>query len=110
MSDDNTSRRRRWGIGLAEVRRLRAIVGDTDPRVAVGAGMPLLAPLEGLFGRELRRGAVVAVEGDVARMSLAMALMAGVSADGGWCGVVGVPSFGCAAASELGIQLDRLLL
>src|SRR5262249_38617488 len=62
------------------------------------------------FGGGLRRGAVVAVEGDAARMSLAMALMAGVSAEGGWCGVVGVPSFGCMAASELGIRLGQLAL
>lgn len=96
-------------VGSAEMRRLRAIVGDTDPRVAVG-GLPLLAPLEELFARRgLRRGAVVAVEGE-ARTSLAMALMVRVSAEGGWCGVVGVPSFGCVAASELGIQVERLVL
>jgi hypothetical protein len=96
-------------VGLAEVRRLRAIVGDTDPRVAVDAGMPLSAPFEELLGRGLRRGAVVAVEG-AARTSLAMALMARVSAEGGWCGVVGVPTFGCVAASELGIRVERLAL
>jgi hypothetical protein len=43
-------------------------------------------------------------------MSLAMTLMAKVSAEGGWCGVVGVPSFGYLAASELGIRLDQLAL
>jgi len=91
------------------VRRLRAILGDTDPRAAVGAGLPLLAPFEELFGRGLRRGAVVAVEGDV-RTSLAMALMVRVSAEGGWCGAVGVPSLGCVAASELGIRIERFAL
>jgi hypothetical protein len=98
------------GLAVATARRLRAVVGDTDPRVAVGVGMPLPAPFEELFGRGLRRGAVVAVEGDAARVSLATALMARVSAEGGWCGVVGVPSFGCVAASELGIRMDQLVL
>jgi hypothetical protein len=96
--------------GVAEVRRLRAILGDTDPRAAVDREMPLLAPFEELFGRGLRRGAVVAVDGDTARMSLAMALMAQVSAEGGWCGVVGVPSFGYVAAHELGLRIDQLVL
>jgi hypothetical protein len=89
---------------------LRAILGDTAAESAIGVRLPLLPPLDKLFGRGLRRGAVVAVDGDAARMSLAMALMAGVSGDGGWCGVVGVPSFGCVAASELGVRLDRLAM
>ena len=97
-------------VGSVKLRRLRAIVEDTDPRTAVDAGMPLLRPFEELLGRGLRRGAVVAIEGDAARLSLAMAMMAGVSAEGGWCGVVGVPSFGCLAACERGIRIDQLAL
>lgn len=88
--------------------RLRALLGGTDPRDAVDPGLPLPAPLDELFGRRLKRGAVVAIEGKAAPMSLAMALLAGVSAAGGWCGVVGVPSFGYAAAGELGVRLDQL--
>jgi hypothetical protein len=39
-----------------------------------------------------------------------MAMMAGPSADGAWCGVVGLPSFGAEAAQGLGVDLDRLVL
>ena len=42
--------------------------------------------------------------------SLALALAAGPSAAGSWVGVVGVPSLGLAAAGELGVALDRLVL
>lgn len=96
--------------GPAALRRLRAIVGDTDPRLAVRDQTPLPAPFEELIGRPLRRGSVVAVAGEIARVSLGMALMARVSAEGGWCGVVGLPSLGCLAASELGVRTDRLAL
>jgi hypothetical protein len=57
----------------------------------------------------LRRGTVVAVEG-VAATSLALALAAGPSAQGSWVGVVGVASLGLAAAAELGVALERLVL
>jgi hypothetical protein len=89
--------------------RLRAIVRDTDPRISVQDRMPLLEPLQPLLGG-LRRGAVVAVDGDAGRTSLAMALLAGVSMAGGWCGVVGMPSWGCLAAAGYGVRLDRLAL
>jgi hypothetical protein len=95
---------------VADFARLRAIVRDTDPRGAVSNRLPLLAPMQPLFGGRLRRGAVVAIEGDHGRTSLAMVLLAGVSAAGGWCGVVGVPAFGCLAAEELGIRLEALAL
>ena len=42
--------------------------------------------------------------------SLAMAMLAGPSAQGAWCGVVGVPEFSVEAAREFGINLDRLIL
>ena len=38
------------------------------------------------------------------------ALAAGASAAGSWVGVVGVPSLGLAAAAELGVALERLVL
>lgn len=43
-------------------------------------------------------------------MSLALALLAGPSAAGSWGALVGVPEVGVAAASELGVDLDRLVL
>lgn len=64
--------------------------------------------LESLLpGGALRAGAAYSVEGSTA---LVMALMAGPSADGVWCGVVGLPDFGVEAAARFGIDLERLAL
>ncbi|HWD82647.1 MAG TPA: hypothetical protein VG497_27290 [Kribbella sp.] len=60
-----------------------------------------------LAGAGLRGGSAYSVRGSAA---LVMALMAGPSADGAWCGVVGVPSFGAEAARGLGVDLERLVL
>lgn len=43
-------------------------------------------------------------------MSLAMALMAGPSADGAWCGVVGTAELGLEAAAAAGVELRRTIL
>ena len=64
-----------------------------------------VAPL--LPGGALRTGVAYAAPGSLA---LAMLLLAGPSAAGAWCGVVGIPEFGAEAAGELGIVLDRLVL
>jgi hypothetical protein len=95
---------------MADIARLRAVLRETDRRGGVDDRLPLLAPMQPLFGGRLRRGAVVAIEGEVGRSSLAMMMLAGVSAAGGWCGVVNVPSFGCVAAQELDIRLEALAL
>lgn len=42
--------------------------------------------------------------------SLAMALMAGPSRDGAWCGVVGSREFGIEAAAAAGVDLSRTIL
>jgi hypothetical protein len=66
---------------------------------------PELAPL--LPGGALKAGAAYAVPDS---LTLAMLLMAGPSAAGGWCAVVGVPDFGIEAAAGFGVDLDRLVL
>jgi hypothetical protein len=66
---------------------------------------PALAGL--LPGGSLKSGAAYSVEGS---MALLMALMAGPSADGVWCGVIGLPDFGVEAAARFGIDLERLVL
>jgi hypothetical protein len=66
---------------------------------------PAVAPL--LPGGALRSGVAYAAPDSLA---LSMLLMAGPSAAGAWCGVVGVPEFGAEAAAELGVALDRLVL
>lgn len=43
-------------------------------------------------------------------MSLAMTLMAGPSADGAWCGVVGTAELGLEAAAAAGVELRRTIL
>jgi hypothetical protein len=65
--------------------------------------------MDRLINRRLRRGAIVAVEGEVACYSLAATLLAGVSAEGGWCGIVGLPSFGFAGARGLGLETDSMI-
>ncbi|MFI7061051.1 hypothetical protein ACIBL3_08730 [Kribbella sp. NPDC050124] len=60
-----------------------------------------------LAGAGLRGGSAYSVRGSSA---LVMAMMAGPSAEGAWCGVVGLPSFGAEAAQALGVDLERLVL
>ena len=66
---------------------------------------PAIAEL--LPGGSLKQGAVYSVDRSA---TLLMALLAGPSAAGSWCGVVGVPEFGVEAAARFGIDLDRLVL
>ena len=73
----------------------------------VDRALPTLPAVSGLLGASLRGGSAYSVRGSAA---LVMALMAGPSAEGAWCGVVGVPSFGAEAARGLGIDLERLVL
>jgi hypothetical protein len=75
----------------------------------VGAGtLPVLAALRELLPRGgLARGSVVTV----AEFGLlALALAAGASADGAWCGIAGVPEAGVLAAAGLGLDAERTLL
>jgi hypothetical protein len=66
---------------------------------------PALADL--LPGGGLKQGVMYSVESSA---TLLLAMLAGPSAAGSWCGVVGVPEFGIEAAASFGIDLDRLVL
>jgi hypothetical protein len=66
---------------------------------------PAIAEL--LPGGGLQQGASYSVTGST---TLLMALLAGPSAAGSWCGVIGVPEFGIEAAQGFGIDLERLVL
>ena len=57
----------------------------------------------------VQRGSVLGCTGSAA-VSLSLALAAGPSAEGAWVGVVGLPSIGVAAAVELGVAPERLVL
>src|ERR1700733_12602555 len=70
--------------------------------------LPVLPALRELLPRGgLARGSVVAV----AEFGLLiLALAAGASADGAWCGIAGVPEAGLLAAAGLGLDAERTLL
>ncbi len=70
--------------------------------------LPVLPALRELLPRGgLARGSVVTV----AEFGLlALALAAGASADGAWCGIAGVPEAGVLAAAGLGLDAERTLL
>jgi hypothetical protein len=86
-----------------EVRVQQAL--DTASMDRVLPTLPAVSEL--LAGTGLRGGSAYSVRGSSA---LVMAMMAGPSAEGAWCGVVGLPSFGAEAARGLGVDLDRLVL
>jgi hypothetical protein len=70
--------------------------------------LPVLSELRGLLPRGgLARGSVLAV----AEFGLlCLALAAGPSADGAWCGIAGIPEAGVLAATGLGLDAGRTLL
>jgi hypothetical protein len=70
--------------------------------------LPVLPALRELLPRGgLTRGSVVTV----AEFGLlVLALAAGASADGAWCGIAGVPEAGVVAAAALGLDAERTLL
>ncbi len=69
--------------------------------------LPMLDGLRAVLPSGLRAGATYSVMGST---SLALALLAGPSQQGAWCGVLGLPHLGTEAAAGLGIDLDRLVL
>jgi hypothetical protein len=70
--------------------------------------LPVLPALRELLPRGgLARGSVVSV-GEFGL--LALALVAGASADGAWCGIAGVPEAGVLAGAGLGLDAERTLL
>jgi hypothetical protein len=59
---------------------------------------------------QLRAGGTYQVAPEYGGAGLALALLAGPSAVGGWGAVVGMPDFGAEAAAGLGVRLDRTVL
>src|SRR3954471_15599767 len=90
------------------VSRLQEVAARARPvALAREHVLPVLEPLQTLLPDGLRRGSTVAV-GD--STSLALALLAGPSGHGSWAAAVGVSNLGLAAAAELGVALDRLVV
>src|ERR1700712_2864889 len=85
----------------SRIRQMQATKLDTrlvPTHPAIGRLLP---------GGGLKQGAAYSVERSSA---LIMALLAGPSAAGSWCAVVGIPEFGVEAAQGFGIDLERLVL
>ena len=72
--------------------------------------LPVLAAVRELLPEGLRRGSVTAVAAGPGATALAMAVAAGASAEGSWVAVVGAPSWGLCASTELGVAPERLLV
>jgi hypothetical protein len=75
--------------------------------------LEVLPSLAGLFPEGgLRRGSTVTVGPGAfpGATSLALSLLAGPSAGGSWCAVVGAPDLGLVAAAQVGAELERLAM
>jgi hypothetical protein len=95
------------GAEIAQVVSLSPVRHRDDVLADEGL-LPVLPALRDLLpAGGLRRGSVV-TSGDWGLLCPAVA--AGASADGAWCAVVGVPSFGVRAAADVGLDPGRLLL
>lgn len=93
---------------LASVKELQSRIRDMQATTLETRSLATLPAFSSVLpGGTLKQGAAYSVEGS---MSLAMGLLAGPSAEGSWCGVVGVPEFGAEAAAGMGIDLERLVL
>src|SRR5262249_30046976 len=103
-----------------ELRAAGLVRAATEPAgIGVDRMLPVAEALRPLFpGGGLRRGGTVALSTtDHSRDALAtgstsllFALLAGASAAGSWCAVVGLPRLGLVAAAEAGVAIDRLAL
>jgi hypothetical protein len=90
------------------VRDLQARIGRMQAKKLDDRDLPTHSAIAGLLpGGALKQGAAYSVDASV---TLLMVLLAGPSAAGSWCGVVGIPEFGVEAASRYGIDLERLVL
>lgn len=94
---------------LAQIAGLRERIGRLQGRPGEAARPLDTHPaLAGIV--QLRAGGTYQVAPEYGGAGLALALLAGPSAVGGWGAVVGVPDFGAEAAAGLGVRLDRTVL
>ena len=96
------------GHGHDTVEQLQARIRAMQATKLDSRVIPTHPAIAGLLpGGGLKLGAVYSVERSA---MLLMTLLAGPSAAGAWCAVVGVPEFGVEAAQRFGIDLERLVL
>jgi hypothetical protein len=92
----------------SQVAELKQRISSMEATKLETKTLPTLPALAGILpGGALRQGAAYSVENSA---TLVMALLAGPSQGGAWCGVVGMPDFGAEAATRFGIDLERLVL
>jgi hypothetical protein len=92
----------------ADVRALQQRIRDLEVTRVDNAVFAVTPALEGLFPEAgLRRGSTYEID---ASSSLLWSLLAGPTSQGVWCAVVGMPDVGVAAAEDMGVNLDRLIL
>jgi hypothetical protein len=85
-----------------------AVSASGPPGISGTGTLPVLPTLRDLLPRgALARGSVLAVP---EFGLLCLALAAGASAAGAWCGIAGVPEAGLAAAVGVGLDPERTLL
>ena len=96
------------GSAPAEIRRIPARSPAGSPSPPASLALPVLPGLRDLLPRGvLARGSVLAVP---EFGLLCLALAAGASAAGAWCGIAGVPEAGLLAAVGAGLDAERTLL
>ncbi|WP_298252017.1 hypothetical protein [uncultured Arthrobacter sp.] len=89
-------------------RELQARINSMQASTLASRCMPTVPALARILpGGGLQSGSSYAVRNSA---TLAMALLAGPSATGAWCCVIGVPDFSAEAAQGFGINLERLIL
>lgn len=93
-----------YGVRTATAVEL-AKLSSAAPAADGASALPVPAALSGVLPHGLRRGTAVGVTGSV---SLLLALLGALSADGAWCALVGLPTVGAEAAVEYGVRLSRL--
>lgn len=102
--------------GEAIDRREMTELRDQVMRVApVVLAAEQVLPVPELFadllpGRGLQRGWVTRVEGGPSARAFAWALLAGVTTSGGWVAAVDVPGIGLAAARDVGVAIERVVV
>ncbi|WP_404435468.1 hypothetical protein LG322_09945 [Microbacterium aerolatum] len=91
-----------------EVHRLRSEISRMQRRRSDVPFLPLDPALEGLLPDPgLRVGSSYSISPSP---SLLGALLAAPSQKGSWCAIIGMPTIGVEAMSDLGVELERLIL
>lgn len=108
MAVRNAAPGRTGGDATSRIAHLRSRVEQVQGRRLGASVLPVHPALADLLpGGGLRAGSAYTIGPST---SLLLALLARPSQDGSWCAAVGMPDLGIEAASQLGVDLSRLVL